>query len=285
MNAALIGYLGPEGTFSHVAAEMYRKQNDAAAAVLQAYAEIDQLIRAVAGKEIDRAVVPVENSLEGTVNLTLDELAVQPEVWIQGELVVAVRHSLLVGPKVELDEITHVCSHPQALAQCRHYLARVLPQAQVVTAASTADAARTVKTRIGWAAIAGRSAAERYQLLELAAGVQDQDNNATRFLIIGRRDCRPTGGDRTSILFAAPHQPGALYAVLGEFAAAGINLTRIESRPARSRLGEYIFHVDFEGHRRDPIAARTLQAVGRQASCLRVLGSYPRADLQPAASS
>jgi chorismate mutase / prephenate dehydratase len=265
-----LAYFGPAGTHTHAAAR----------SVLRDAEEVDlptiaAVIEAVASGSADLGVVPIENSTEGGVTSTQDAL-LQNDVKLRGELVLDIAQCLC-AMQSDLSAITTVYSHPQALAQCRLWLARHLPKAAVVPAASTSAAAQKAAVEPGTAAIASALAAELNGLTILAE-VQDRAENATRFVIVGREDAAPTGRDKTSLVFSTAHERGALRRALEAFDAENINLTRIESRPAPGRRWEYVFFTDIEGHRTDPAVASALQRLSRQCSTVRVLGSYPRAE-------
>jgi prephenate dehydratase len=234
---------------------------------------------------IDRALVPIENALEGGVPATLDALAVDAsDVAIVGEAVLAIRNCLVARDDLPLDAIAVVLSHPQPLAQCARFLRAELAQAQVRATTSSADAVRTVAdTAEPWAALGTRSAAERYGCRVLREGVDDDPDNATRFVWLGRAGAEPVGdgagGWKTSVVFAGAGdlQPGWLVRCLSEFAFRGVNLTKIESRPRRGRLGHYLFHVDMDGRVDDPAVRDALEALHAHCEVVRLLGSYPAA--------
>ncbi len=274
-----IGYLGPPGTFSELAARRYldylgKQDRDAEIIPLPSLADV---FVAVEGGKTQEGVLPLENSTEGSVNQTLDLLTHRfLQVKIRGEIILPVAHQLLARPGVALKEITRVISHPQALAQCRSFLARFLPEAEIEEAASTAKAAALVaEARAPWAAIGTALVARSWGLAVLAENINDSPDNATRFIVIGLNDAPQMPGCKTSLLFSVQNRPGALCDVLWEFSKKAINLTRIESRPAKNRLGEYLFFVDFEGHRREQAVQQTLAAIKRHVVSMRVLGSYP----------
>jgi len=272
MEAVLrVAYLGPEGTFSEQAVE--RHFGRAVQALPEA--SIDEVFRGVEAGRADFAIVPVENSTEGMVGRTLDLLLASP-LRICGEVELRIRQNLFARTE-SLAEIARVYSHAQSLAQCRDWLARHLPRAERIPVASNAEAARRAATEPGAAAIAGAAAGERHGLRRVAAGIEDDANNTTRFLVLGRLAPAPTGRDRTSLAVSAENRPGALHALLAPFAEHGISMTRIESRPAhlRSALWEYVFFIDIEGHERDAVVASALAALRTRAPFLRVLGSYP----------
>jgi prephenate dehydratase len=234
-------------------------------------------VLAVAAGTVDLGVVPVENSLEGAVNETLDTLLTAEHLSISAELVISVDQNLIAGPETKLEDIDVVISHPQALAQCRGYIEKNLPGVRLEAALSTAGAvAEAVGSRYS-AAIGPRRAAEVHGGVILAEAIQDVRENKTRFVVVGPKDAAPTGEDKTSIACTVPHdRPGTLLGVLRELANRDINLTHIESRPSREQLGIYVFLIDFDGHREEPKAAEALAAIRSQANMFRVLGSYPR---------
>jgi prephenate dehydratase len=277
-----VAYLGPEGTFSHEALLASPLGANAEAVALPS---VHDTVMAVQAGSVERAIVPVENSLEGAVNAALDALALDaPDVAIVGESVRAIRHCLIAREPLEYGEIEVVVSHPHASAQCARFLRSRLPHARVTSASSTAEAVRLVaaqETR-GWAALGPRVAAELYACRVLEDDIADVDDNETRFLWLAPRETSVAGSGRwkTSIVFwgTGAAGPGWLVRCLSEFADRGVNLTKIESRPRKERLGSYLFWVDLEGQATDaPVAAAI---AGLQAHCddVRVLGSYPAAE-------
>lgn len=273
-----VGFLGPPGTYS----EEVAKRLFGETARLLPFGSIDLAIRAVAGGEIPQCVVPIENSLEGSVNVTLDTLAHEVELYISREIVMPVRHNLLVR-EVGRD-IRLVLSHPQALAQCRRTLSRLYPAAELRPVDSTAEAARRVaEGEAGMAAIGSRSAAVLYGLELLAADIQDTSSNCTRFVTLQVHPLDPLGPGRwkTSIVCQIDgSRPGSLYHVLAEFAEREVNLTKIESRPARTGLGAYLFFLDMEGGIGEPKVLEALRAVERRSLWFKNLGSYLTLDWQ-----
>lgn len=265
----LIGVLGPEGTFSEKAARKYSPD-----AGLRYFRDFEEVIAAVERGEVDRGVVPLENSLEGSVGQTLDAL-LRREVKIVGEINLNVRHCLLGLGRPE--EVKLILSHPQALAQCRGYIKRRFPDAELRTTGSTSHAAKLAQEFSEMAAIADAEAAERYGLEVIDRNVQDSDQNVTRFAVVGREAPGPTGWDKTSLaIYLEQAEPGALWEVLGEFAVRKINLTKIESRPSKLGLGDYYFFIDLEGHVSDTIVEEALVRIKKRAAMTKVLGSYPR---------
>ena len=273
-----VGFLGPPGTYS----EEVAKNLFGDSTVLLPFASIDAVIRAVANGEIPQCVVPIENSLEGSVNATLDTLAHEVELYISREIIMPIRHNLLTreaGRGVRL-----VLSHPQALAQCRKTLTRLYPAATYRAVDSTAEAARQVaEGEPGVAAIGSRAAATLYGLALVAADIQDTANNCTRFISLGvlPMDSSMPGRWKTSIVCQIDGtRPGSLYHILAEFAQNEVNLTKIESRPARTGLGAYLFFLDMEGGACDPRVQSALQAVEEKSIWFKNLGSYLTLDWQ-----
>jgi len=269
-----IGFVGPKGTFSHEAMEKYIGAREHAA---YDYGTIPDMLYAIQRGDIDEAVVPIENSLEGAVNVTLDMLAFEVDLKIRAELVLAIRQNLLVKSGTDFGDIKHILSHPQPIGQCRKYISANFPEVQVRYVYSTAGAAEEVaKGEKGLAAIGSVKAAEAYGLDILAYGIQDGENNFTRFVVIANEDNERTGYDKTSIVFSTEDRPGSLYRILDIFNLWDINMTRIESRPAKNQLGRYIFFVDINGHRDDEDIRDALTMVKRKTSFFKFLGSYPR---------
>ena len=271
-----LAFLGPHGTFTEEAARLYD-----AAADLRPYPTILAVGGAVAAGETGQGVVPIENSLEGSVNFTLDLLISEPGLFILREMVLPIEHHLMGKPGTRLDEVQVIYSHPQALAQCRGYLERRFPQARRMASLSTASGvADAWNSPLAAVAIAPRRAAELHGAEIFQSGIQDGTANATRFVVLDQRDHPPTGDDRTSMCFsfAAADAPGQLYWVIGEFARREINLAKIESRPTKQSLGQYIFWIDCDGHREDEPMAAAIAAIAQATSSFKVLGSYPRWD-------
>jgi prephenate dehydratase len=274
-----IGYLGPEGTFTHEAVMDAGGDGHA----LEPLPTVYDTVMAVHEGSVERALVPIENSLEGSVNATLDALAVETDdVRIIGETVHPIRHCLISRVPRELEEIDTVVSHPQASAQCARFIRTRLADALVVPASSTADAVRRVAQADGpWAALGTRLSAEIYGCEVLRAGVEDTPENETRFVWLARTGDEPAahGPWKTSIVFwgVGDDAPGWLVRCLSEFAFRGVNLTMIESRPRKQGLGHYMFFADLEGRESDAPVAGALEAVRAQTDQLRVLGSYPAA--------
>lgn len=282
-----VGHLGPAGTFTEEAA---RAEPAVAGAELVPYASVLDTVDAVLAGDVDVALVPIENSLEGTVTATVDALSAQPRLAMVGEAVLGVRQCLIAREDIELGEIEAVLSHPQGHAQCARFLREQLPGARLVPVGSTAEAVRALagEPRTS-AAIASRTAAELHGGIVLREGIEDAEDNATRFAWLaadGAAAFPPaTEGApfKTSVLFAGAGDatPGWLVRCLSEFAFRGVNLVRIESRPARRKLGHYVFLVDCDGRARDGQVADALRALEAHCDQVRVLGSYPAAPARP----
>lgn len=269
---ARLGYLGPPGTFGEQAALLY-----APTAELVPFTSNGGVVLGVRDGTVEMGIVPIENSLEGAVNETIDTLLQAEHLSICAELVIPVDQNLITGPGTRREDIDVIVSHPQALAQCRAYLEEHFPAARLEAALSTAGAVAEAVHNPNAAAIGPRRAAEVHGGIVLAAAIQDVKENKTRFIVVAKNDAPPTGADKTSIAFTVPHdRPGTLLGVLKELAERNINLTHIESRPSRRQLGIYVFLIDFDGHRSEPAAAEALEAIRGQAQLFRVLGSYPR---------
>ncbi len=272
LEAALtVAYLGPQATFTHQAA----RERFGASVDYRPSRSIAEVFDDVERGRVDFGVVPVENSTEGAVNVTLDRLS-EAEVVICGELRLEITQHLL-SRAAHPGELKRVLSHPQALAQCRGWLTTHLPEVPLEETASTAGAAELAAGDPSIAAIASDLAATMYDVPILVARIEDNRQNATRFLVLGRQPSGPTGRDKTSIVFAMRNEPGALHRILEPFARLGLNLTKIESRPAKQRPWEYLMYVDFEGHRDTAVVAGALQEIAERTLYLKVLGSYPAA--------
>jgi prephenate dehydratase len=285
-----VAFLGPAGTFTEEALRHSAPPGEALDEI--AYPTVYETVMAVQSGEVERAVVPIENSLEGSVTATLDALAGEADrVRIAAEVVRPVSHCLIARAGVALDDVQRVISHPQAIAQCAEFLRGRLAHAETGSAPSTADAVRTVaESAEPWAALGPRLAAELYGCEVLAEAVEDRHDNATRFVWLTAEGSDPvtasptrntpvTGSDplKTSVVFWGfnDESPGALVGVLGELADRGVNLTKIESRPRRVALGHYMFFADLDGGADEPAVAEALGALARRVQTLRVLGTYP----------
>ncbi len=270
-----VAFLGPQGTNSEDAAILYGGKD----AEFVAFPSIPALTSAVETGLAESAVLPIENSIEGPVSTTLDLLIHETGLKVCHEVVVPIRHMLITVPGTRLEEIRTVISHPQALGQSRRFLERFLPKAEQVGWLSTAGAVQDVveandPTR---AAIGPYRAHELYGGEVLARDIQDIRSNLTRFVVLARDDAAPTGNDKTMIgLTVKQNVPGILFQVIAPFAEHGIQLTKIESRPTKGWLGDYVFLIDFEGHRSDPTVEKVLEALQEPAAELKVFGSFPR---------
>ncbi|MCX8073675.1 MAG: prephenate dehydratase [Candidatus Binatia bacterium] len=267
-----VACLGPFGTFSHQAVV----QQFGSQANILPVPTIPEVFDEVEHRRADYGVVPVENSTEGVVAVTLDRLA-ESSLTIKAEIQLRVEHCLLARAS-RLEDVELVFAHPQALAQCRLWLRAHLPHARQVEAPSTAAAAQRAQKERGVAAVASKLAAAYYDLNVLAESIQDLANNFTRFFVLGHDGlARPSGDDKTSIVISARHEAGALYRVLQPFAEHGVSLCNIESRPLRNRPWEYLFFLDMVGHAEEPHVAKALAEVERRSLFCKVLGSYPAA--------
>ena len=266
-----VAYLGPEYTFSHLAAiEKFGQTVEfmGVGSIATVFEEVDR-------GHVDVGVVPVENSSDGRVSDTLDMFMRMPHLVICGEVRLRIHHHLMAN--CEQQEIRRVYSKPQALSQCRNWLSKNVPQALQKEVSSTADAARLAQMEPGAAAVASREAAVSYGLRILFENIEDSPNNETRFAVIGRQKCGRTGHDKTAIMFRIAHNPGSLVEALDVFKQNKINLTWIESFPAKTSNYEYTFFVDFEGHVDDPKVGRALKSLGEHVEELTILGSFPMA--------
>jgi chorismate mutase/prephenate dehydratase len=262
--------MGPPRSFSHAAAlKKYGAQTS-----FVVTRTIPDAIEAAADGSADYAIVPIENTIEGGVNATLDALF-ESDLSISAELVIDVELCLL-AQSADLSQIRRVTSHPQPLGQCKQWLRKHLPHAEVVVAPSTTAAAQDAVADPHTAAVGSRLAAE-LGLLIVREGIEDQAGNATRFIVVGRQLTQPSGNDKTSLVFTTPHERGALRRVLEVFDEEGLNLTRIESRPLPGQPWQYAFFTDLEGHRDDAAVSRSLDRLRAAGAMVRVLGSYPRA--------
>ncbi len=270
-----VACLGPAGTYSEAAAVRHFGH----AARTLGCATLDDVFRAAETGKADFAVVPVENSTEGAVGRTLD-LMIETPLKVCGEIQLRIRHQLLASPGLTaLKDVVRVFSHSQSLGQCQHWLNAFLPQAERVAVASNAEAARLAAEQPGSAAIAGELAGERYGLHVLQANIEDESTNTTRFLVLGPELPGPSGRDKTSLVLAARNRPGAIHELLTPLATCGVSMTRLESRPSRTALWEYVFFVDVEGHQQDPAVATAIRAIEEKALFSKILGSYPTAAL------
>jgi len=269
----VVSYLGPAGTFTHQAA-----RNHFGTAVQYLPSEdIEEVFQDVLKGKADVGVVPIENSTGGVVSETLDTF-MTCGLKICAEIIMEIHHNV-VG-RSALEEVRKVCSKPEAITQCRRWLSEHMPHAELIPVASTTAAAQEAATENGVAAIASREAAELYNLRILAENVEDHHENVTRFVVLGTKFGSSTGRDRTSIMFAVKNRVGALYDMLLPFKNHGINLTKIESRPSRTKAWDYIFFVDLEGHVEDGEVKSALAEVEEGCRYFQLMGSYPRADVE-----
>lgn len=269
-----VGFLGPEGTFTQSA--VFKHFGHSVRAL--PFGTIDEVFQEVESGAADFGVVPIENSTEGTVNNTLDMFLTSP-LKINGEIELRIEQHLM-GRMAALDRIKRVCAHEQSLAQCRGWLREYLPEVELIGVSSNAVGARRARDEDGTAAVGGEAAAEVYGLDVLVRNIEDQGDNATRFLVIGRELPAASGDDKTTIMMSSEDTregSGVLYSLLRPFAEAGLNLTRIESRPSRRRNWDYVFFIDVDGHAEEPPLADAIAAGREFASLMRIIGAYPRA--------
>jgi len=268
-----VAYLGPQGTFS----EMALAKQFGASVEAQPCGSIDEVFRAAETGAAHYAVVPVENSTDGAIGRTLDLLLATP-LKICAEVVLRVQQNLM-AKAASMKAIRKVYSHPQSLAQCHGWLSQHLPGAQRVPQASNAEAARMAAKEKSAAAIGPEIAAERYKLRILARAIEDDPRNRTRFLVLGSHDAGPSGKDRTSLVMTTHNRPGSLHELIASFSTHGVNMSRLESRPARTGQWEYYFYVDVEGHQQDEKLAKAVAELRDKAPFVKVFGSYPAAVL------
>ena len=271
-----IGYLGPHGTFTEQAV---LSEPDLAACEAQLFPSMPSVLNAVEAGQLDLGFAAIENSIEGTVNATIDTLAFSSNLLIQSEVVIPISMELLVAPGTTLDSIETVVSFPHAIAQCRVWLKEHLPNARHSAANSTADAVELVAKAEdpSMAAIGNRLAGSLYGLTELANGIEDTEDNQTRFVTVARQGVpKITGNDKTSIvIFQRDDRPGSLLSILQEFSARNINLSKLESRPTKKGLGNYCFIMDLDGHISDAVVADALKNIMAKQAEVKFLGSYP----------
>ncbi len=267
-----VAFQGERGAYSESAVYQYFGEDTQ----VKPCKDFRDVFESVCTGETDFGVVPVENSLEGSVTQNYD-LFLKYDLKVRGEVVVKIEHCLIVNPGTTLADIKVVYSHPQALAQCRTFLEEF--GRELIPTYDTAGSVKMLKEKglKKAAAIASQRAASIYDMHILAKDIADNPENYTRFFVLSTKDSPPTGKDKTSIIFSAKHEPGSLYNALGEFAKRGINLTKIESRPTKKTAWEYNFYLDFEGHRTEQKCAEALDALGKYAIFIKILGSYPKA--------
>lgn len=267
INKNLIGFFGPSGTFTEEAAFRIGDK-------LTSFDSILGVLDAVKKGDVDLGVVPIENSIEGPVGVTLDLMVHDYDLKIKREIIIPISHNLLINPNANISDIKYVYSHIQALSQCRKFTESM--DVVVNSTPSTSAAAEMIRGKKNSASIGTKRAAEIYGLKIAASDIQDYKNNVTRFVVLSKTDHVPTGNDKTSIVFSIMEdRPGGLYHILEVFAKYDINLTKIESRPSKEKLGSYIFFVDFEGHRSDELIGNILNIIRSKVGYIKVLGSYP----------
>ncbi len=268
-----VGFQGERGAYSEIAALKYFNNAD-----LIPYKTLSDLFYSIS-KDVDYGVIPLENSIEGSVNEACD-LLLNTDLDIIGEVYVRIIHCLISYKDSNINDIKIVYSHPQALGQCREFINN--HKFEAIPYYDTAGSVKMLANNIihGGAAIASKRAAEIYNMKVLVEGIEDNKNNYTRFLILGKGKREPTNNDKTSIIFTVKHAPGALCNILNEFAIRGINLTMIISRPIKDKPWEYNFYLDFEGHVKDPHIKECLDSIKSKTSFLKILGSYPRSDIR-----
>lgn len=264
---SLISFLGPKGTFTHEVANMVGDD-------IVPYCSIPAVMESVESGDCSLGVVPIENSIEGPVGITLDSLAHKFDLNIYQEVIIPINQNLLVNPGTKIEDVEDVYSHAQALAQCREFVSSHNMQPHY--AVSTANAAKSIVGDKTKAAIGNAKVVELYNLEILESNIQDNDNNETRFVVLSKKQHEKTGKDKTSIIFSIyEDKPGELYNILGIFQKENINLTKIESRPSKKGLGKYLFFIDFKGHRDDEIIRNILEDIKENTYFFKILGSYP----------
>lgn len=280
-----IGYLGPKGTFTELALETYIKTNKLTQIERVAGNSIFGLFRLIESKTCDEVVIPIENSVEGFVSSTMDLLVNTRDLFIKEEIIIPIKHSLLAKEAAELDQITHVMSHPQALAQCRTFINTYLPHAKIAPTESTALAAELVEISPNVspqfkkirACIGSKQLAAIYNLKILKENINDFNNNQTRFIVLSNKQSEKSENSKTSIVFSTKEDsPGSLNAILTIFSEKGLNLTHISSRPSKMHLGDYVFFIDVVGHQEETTVKEALNQVKNQTDFFKVLGSYKK---------
>ncbi|MFC2159756.1 prephenate dehydratase [Actinomycetota bacterium] len=274
-----IAYLGPQGTFTEEALDKYIGDIGIEDEVEKIpYATMQEVIKSVDRGEASEGIVPIENSLEGSVNITLDFLTFESEAKIIREITIPIRHSLIGKEKMAVSKIKKIISHPHATAQCKNFISTYLKGVEIIAANSTAEAIKMLQeTDNSIAAIGTEIAAKLYGLYIIEKDIEDNKDNKTRFIFLGNSIQEKTGKDKTSIVcFLEKDRPGSLFTILKEFAGRNINLTRIESRPAKKDLGDYVFLIDIDGHLHDKEIFETLEVLRKTVYLVKILGSYPR---------
>ncbi len=279
-----VSFLGPEGTFTEEALiKFYSKTLNKPESILSRFIEkmplptISDVIKSIDRGEANQGVVPIENSIEGSVNLTQDMLTFESEAKIIAEIIMPIKHHLIAKSNVKLKQIKKIISHPHATAQCRVFLSQKFPDVEIIAANSTAEAVKKLKENDkDSAAIGTKIAAQLYGLEVILSDIEDNKDNKTRFVVVGNYIEKRCGKDKTSIVcFLKKDKPGSLYNILKEFAQRNINLTRLESRPAKKDLGDYVFMIDMEGHVHDKIIYEALESLRSKVYLVKLLGSYP----------
>ena len=274
----MIGYLGPEGSFTHQALSVYLSKLGKQKSQIVSFQTISQVVDAINSGKIISGVVPVENSIEGSIGETLDQLIrTSQKVTINHEIIIPIEHCLITRVK-KINEVKKVIAHTQALSQCQTYLKRFLPDVELEPVTSNSTGVKIVSESINGniAAIGPAMAAEIYNVPVFEKCINDEKENFTRFVLVGTDAPASTGSDKTTVAFGVPYdKPGTLVGVLNSFSKEKVNLSRIESRPSRKALGEYIFYIDLEAHREDSSLKRALSEVAPEFSFYRWLGSYP----------
>lgn len=284
-NLKRISYLGPEGTFTEEALIKYIekvKKNNLQKASIDTiekiyFNTIPEVIKSVDRGEAQQAMIPIENSIEGSVNLTQDVLTFESETKIIAEITIPIKHHLIAKPGVKPGKIKKIISHPHATAQCRVFLTNKFTNCEIIAANSTAEAVKKIKdSPDDVAAIGTKIAADLYGLEIVISDIEDNKDNKTRFVLIGNNIANKTGRDKTSIVcFLKKDKPGSLFNILKEFAERNINLTRLESRPAKKDLGDYVFMIDMEGHLHDEVIYHAIESLRNSVYLVKILGSYP----------
>ena len=270
-----ISYLGPEGTFSQEALLKYL--GNLTDHTLIPLPTIVDVIKSIDRGDAEEGIVPIENSIEGSVNITQDILTFESETKIIRELTMPIKHNLIAKKGIKINKIKKVISHPHATAQCRMFLSANLPEAEIIAANSTAEAVKKlIQLDPDTAAIGTKIAASLYNLNIIADDIEDSKANKTRFIFVGSYIPAKSGFDKTSIVcFLKKDKPGSLFNILKEFADRNINLTKIESRPARKDIGDYVFMIDMEGHIHDKVVYDAIESLRRDVYMIKILGSYP----------
>jgi len=259
-----LGFLGPKGTFSFEVAKNYLKKRE-----LKEYKTISEIITGLKNNEIAEAIVPIENSIQGGVTETIDSLIESNDIFVNKEIILEVNHNLMANSKYNFNEIKEIYSHPQAIAQCRKFIQKNLKNAQINEVSSTALAAKEISKKDYCACIANSGCIEEYGLTLLCKDIQDNNLNQTKFWVLSKEEGKV--GNKMSIIFSTKHKPGELYKILGIFNSNQINLTKIESRPAKTKLGEYIFLVDFEINQN---LLNTIDLLKKECNYIKILGRY-----------